>query len=77
MARDRLKSRSALQYGPAERDWQVLAPASTLVFAGLLWRRRRIAAWHWLAAIGFGMALVAALGFLLDVPKPPATTAVV
>ncbi len=57
-------------------DWQVLAPASTLVFAWLLWRRRRIAAWHWLAAIGFGMALVAALGFLLDVPKPPATTAV-
>jgi membrane protein DedA with SNARE-associated domain/membrane-associated phospholipid phosphatase len=57
-------------------DWQVLAPASTLVFAWLLWRRRRIAAWHWLAAIGFGLALVAVLGFLLDMPKPPATTAV-
>jgi membrane protein DedA with SNARE-associated domain/membrane-associated phospholipid phosphatase len=57
-------------------DWQVLAPASTLVFAWLMWRRRRIAAWHWLAAIGFGLALVAALGFLLDMPKPPATTAV-
>ncbi|MCI1711736.1 MAG: bifunctional DedA family/phosphatase PAP2 family protein [Chiayiivirga sp.] len=57
-------------------DWQVLGPASALVFAWLLWRRRRIAAWHWLAAIGFGMALVASLGFLLDMPKPPATTAV-
>jgi membrane protein DedA with SNARE-associated domain/membrane-associated phospholipid phosphatase len=57
-------------------DWQVLAPASTLVFAWLLWRRRRVAAWHWLAALGFGLALVAALGFLLDLPKPPAATAV-
>ena len=57
-------------------DWQVLGPASALVFAWLLWRRRRIAAWHWLAAIAFGMALVAALGFLLDMPKPPAATAV-
>lgn len=57
-------------------DWQVLAPAALLVFAWLLWRRRRIAAWHWLAAIGFGLALVAALGFLLDMPKPPAATAV-
>jgi len=57
-------------------DWQVLAPASTLVFAWLLWRKRRIAAWHWLAAIGFGLALVAALGFLLDMPKPPVATAV-
>lgn len=57
-------------------DWQVLAPASTLVFAWLLWRRRRIAAWHWLAAIAFGLALTAVLGFLLDVPKPPAGTAV-
>ena len=57
-------------------DWQVLAPASTLVFAWLLWRRRRIAAWHWLAAIAFGLALTTALGFLLDVPKPPAATAV-
>ena len=57
-------------------DWQVLAPASVLVFAWLMWRRRRIAAWHWVAAIAFGLALTAALGFLMDVPKPPATTAV-
>jgi membrane protein DedA with SNARE-associated domain/membrane-associated phospholipid phosphatase len=57
-------------------DWQVLAPASTLVFAWLLWRRRRIAAWHWVAAIAFGLVFTAALGFLLDVPKPPVATAV-
>lgn len=57
-------------------DWQVLGPASALVFAWLLWRRRRVAAWHWLAALAFGLALVAALGFLLDLPKPPAATAV-
>jgi membrane protein DedA with SNARE-associated domain/membrane-associated phospholipid phosphatase len=57
-------------------DWQVLTPGATLVFAWLLWRRRRVAAWHWLAAIGFGLALVATLGFLLDMPKPPAATAV-
>ena len=37
-----------------------------LVFAWLLWRRRHVAAWHWLAAIAFGLALVAALGFLIE-----------
>ena len=52
-------------------DWQVLGPAALVVLGWLLWRRRRIAAWHWLAAIGFGLLLVAALGFLLDMPKPP------
>lgn len=57
-------------------DWEVLAPASLAVFGWLLWRRRRIAAWHWLAAIGFGLVLVATLGFLLDMPSPPARTAV-
>jgi membrane protein DedA with SNARE-associated domain/membrane-associated phospholipid phosphatase len=57
-------------------DWQVLAPAVLVVFGWLLWRRRRIAAWHWLAAVGFGLLLVAALGFLLDMPKPPAAMAV-
>jgi membrane protein DedA with SNARE-associated domain/membrane-associated phospholipid phosphatase len=57
-------------------DWQVLAPAAAAVFLWLLWRRRRIAAWHWLAAIGFGLLLVQALGFALDVPRPPAASAV-
>ena len=57
-------------------DWQVLGPASALVFAWLFWRRRHVAAWHWLAAIAFGTAAVEALGFALDVPAPPAATAV-
>ena len=57
-------------------DWQVLGPAAALVFLWLLWRRRQIAAWHWLAAIAFGLALVFVLGFALDMPKPPAITAV-
>lgn len=57
-------------------DWQVLGPAALLVFGWLLWRRRHIAAWHWLAAIGFGLTLVFVLGFALDMPKPPTATAV-
>ncbi|MBB5207564.1 bifunctional DedA family/phosphatase PAP2 family protein [Chiayiivirga flava] len=57
-------------------DWQVLAPAALLVFGWLVWRRRHTAAWHWLAAIAFGLALVSTLGFLLDMPKPPTNTAV-
>jgi membrane protein DedA with SNARE-associated domain/membrane-associated phospholipid phosphatase len=57
-------------------DWQVLAPAALAVFLWLLWRRRRIAAWHWLAAIAFALLLVQVLGALLDVPRPPAAMAV-
>ncbi|HET6602818.1 MAG TPA: VTT domain-containing protein [Xanthomonadaceae bacterium] len=56
-------------------DWEVLAPAALVVSAWLLWRRRHIAAWHWVAAIAFGLALTFMLGILLDVPKPPAATA--
>lgn len=57
-------------------DWQVLAPAALAVFLWLLWRRRRIAAGHWLAAIAFALLLVQVLGALLDVPRPPAAMAV-
>lgn len=57
-------------------DWQVLAPAALAVFLWLLWRRRRIAAGHWLAAIAFGLLLVQVLGALLEVPRPPAAMAV-
>jgi len=57
-------------------DWQVLGPAAAAVFAWLLWRRRRIAALHWLAAIGFALLLVQVLGLSLDVPRPPAAMAV-
>jgi membrane protein DedA with SNARE-associated domain/membrane-associated phospholipid phosphatase len=57
-------------------DWQVLVPAAAAVFLWLLWRRRRIAAWHWLAAFGFGLLLVQVLGISLEVPRPPAASAV-
>ena len=57
-------------------DAAVLAPAVVAVFAWLLWRRRHVAAWHWLAAPAFALALTWLLGWLLDMPKPPASTAV-
>ena len=53
-------------------DWQVVLPTTLAVFGWLMWRRRRIAAMHWLAAIGFGAILPASLGYLLDMPRPPA-----
>ncbi len=52
-------------------DVQVLAPAVALTLAWLMWRRRWIAAVHWLAALAFGMALTALLGAVIDMPRPP------
>ncbi|MFT4197597.1 MAG: VTT domain-containing protein [Pseudoxanthomonas sp.] len=52
-------------------DAQVLAPAYAAVLAWLCWRRRWLAAAHWLAAIGFGVALSLWLGAVVDIPKPP------
>jgi membrane-associated phospholipid phosphatase len=57
-------------------DAAVLTPAVLGVFVWLLWRRRRVAAWHWLAAPAFALVLTWFLGYLLDMPKPPASTAV-
>ncbi len=57
-------------------DAAVLAPAVLVVFAWLWWRKRRVAAWHWLAAPAFALFLTWLLGYLLDMPKPPAATAV-
>ncbi|KFN44330.1 bifunctional DedA family/phosphatase PAP2 family protein [Arenimonas metalli] len=57
-------------------DAVVLTPAVLGVFGWLLWRRRHIAAWHWLAAPAFALVLTWFLGYLLDMPKPPASTAV-
>ena len=64
---------SAMALAATLGDWPVLLPASALVFAWLLWRRR-IAAWHWLAAIAFGLASTALVGHLLHLPRPPAAT---
>jgi membrane protein DedA with SNARE-associated domain/membrane-associated phospholipid phosphatase len=57
-------------------DPAVLGPAVAAVAAWLFWRKRRIAAWHWIAAPSFAIVFAWALGWLIDLPKPPAATAV-
>ena len=57
-------------------DAWVLWPAVAIVFVWLLWRRRPEAAWHFLAAPVFALLLTQALGWLIDLPKPPAATMV-
>lgn len=52
-------------------DAQVLVPAMAAVLGYLVWRRRWLAAAHWLAAIAFGLALTTLLGEMVDIPKPP------
>lgn len=52
-------------------EWPVLATAFGAVAGWLLWRRRTVAAVHWLVAAAVGLALVLSLGWLLDVPRPP------
>jgi membrane protein DedA with SNARE-associated domain/membrane-associated phospholipid phosphatase len=54
----------------------VLLPAATGVFLWLLWRRRHVAAWHWVGAVAFGIALVELLGHSLAVAQPPGALAV-
>ena len=46
-------------------DAVVLGPAAAAVLLWLLWRRRWIAAAHWLAALAFGFALTGMLGALM------------
>ncbi len=53
-------------------DAQVLTPAAALVLLYLAWRKRWMAAAHWLAALAFGLALTAWLGVSVDFPRPPA-----
>jgi membrane protein DedA with SNARE-associated domain/membrane-associated phospholipid phosphatase len=52
-------------------DAQVLLPACAVALAWLLWRRRFIAAAHWLGALGFGLALTAGLAAWVHMPQPP------
>ena len=56
-------------------DREVLVPACALALLWLLWRRRWMAAAHWLAALGFGFALTALLGAAIHMPAPPGATA--
>jgi undecaprenyl-diphosphatase len=51
-------------------DYQVTLPVSLVVFGWLIWRRKQVAAWHWLAALGFGMATNLLFRWLLPVSSP-------
>jgi len=51
--------------------WQVLLPATAAGMGYLLWRRRWMAAAHWLAALAFGLALTKLLGTTVHVVRPP------
>lgn len=53
-------------------DAQVLTPAALMALLYLMWRKRWMAAAHWVAALAFGLALTAWLGAVVDIPKPPA-----
>lgn len=48
----------------------VVVPASVVLFVWLLWRQRYSAAFHWVAAVGFGLVLSAVLDFSLALPRP-------
>jgi membrane protein DedA with SNARE-associated domain/membrane-associated phospholipid phosphatase len=51
-------------------DYQVMLPVSLVVFGWLVWRRNHSAAWHWLAALCFGMATNLLFKWLLPVVQP-------
>ena len=51
--------------------WQVLLPPTLVTMGYLVWRRRWMAAAHWLAALAFGLALTRLLGATVDVVRPP------
>lgn len=51
-------------------DPQVLGPAALVALAWLVWRRRWMAAAHWLAALVFGLSLTALLEAMIDMPRP-------
>ncbi|MCW4454585.1 bifunctional DedA family/phosphatase PAP2 family protein [Flavobacterium sp. MXW15] len=55
-------------------DWQVLLPAIGAGMGYLMWRRRWMAAAHWLAALAFGLALTKLLGATMHVVRPPAAS---
>lgn len=56
-------------------DAQVLGPAALAALLYLVWRRRWMAAAHWMAAIVFGLALTAMLEAAIDMPRPPTAPA--
>ncbi|GAB3389453.1 bifunctional DedA family/phosphatase PAP2 family protein [Lysobacter fragariae] len=52
-------------------DAQVLGPAALVALLYLLWRKRWMAAAHWIAAIVFGLVFTNGLEALIDMPRPP------
>lgn len=56
-------------------DAAVLGPAAAVALGYLLWRRRWMAAAHWLAALVFGLALTSLLEQAIDMPRPPTAPA--
>ncbi|MDQ3511664.1 MAG: phosphatase PAP2 family protein, partial [Pseudomonadota bacterium] len=52
-------------------DTAVLGPAAAVALLYLLWRKRWMAAAHWLAALTFGLVLTTLMGELIDMPRPP------
>ncbi|HEU4813576.1 MAG TPA: VTT domain-containing protein [Xanthomonadaceae bacterium] len=56
-------------------DAQVLGAASAAALLWLLWRRRWMAAAHWLAAIAFGFVLTAWLEAVIEMPRPETAVA--
>ena len=56
-------------------DAAVLGPAAAMALLYLLWRKRWMAAAHWLAALVFGLVLTTLLGTLVDMPQPPTAPA--
>lgn len=52
-------------------DTAVLGPAAAVALLYLLWRKRWMAAAHWLAALTFGLVLTTLMGELVDMPRPP------
>ena len=53
----------------------VLGAASTAALLWLLWRKRWMAAVHWLVAIAVGLLLTVGLDALVDTPRPPTAAA--
>ncbi len=50
-------------------DWHVLLPLTVAVLAWLLVRRRRIAATHWIVAVGVGFLLSLLIGWLVGASR--------
>ena len=52
-----------------------LGAGSIAVLGWLAWRKRWMAAAHWLAAIAVGLLITVGLGALVDMPRPPTASA--